>query len=405
LIRNNLPHPPDMKKNIAIVISHPIQHFCPQYASLAAHPDVNLKVFFASALGYKKYIDTNFKEEIVWNNLRLEEFDHQFLNDEASLPVGKDLDAVDVGDALAAFAPDLVIIHGYFQKLQRRTFKWSRQNKVRLAYISDSERRHQLHWIKEWIKYPFIRKYFAGISFFLTVGDANEAYYRHYGVPDRKMIRMHFSIDRRSYEGAWKDRSVLNASLRERFRLSGSDLVLSVVGKLVTWKNQADIIGAMKKLEDKGVVTNLFIIGSGEQKEMLEKRAEELARSRVIFPGFVKPEDLPAFYTASDIYIHPASLEPHSLAISEAIYMGCPILISDRCGSYGSFDDVQEGKNGYVFKCGDIDDIVNKILLLATDKEKREQFGLYSHETGENFQKRSHGGFLKELLAKINEPI
>jgi glycosyltransferase involved in cell wall biosynthesis len=394
-----------MKKNIAIVISHPIQHFCPQYASLAVHPDVNLKVFFASTLGYKKYIDANFKEEITWNNLRLEEFDHHFLNNEATLPADKDIDAVEIGDVLAAFAPDLVIIHGYFQKLQRRTYKWSIKNKVRLAYISDSERRHQLQWTKEWVKYPFLRNYFAGISFFLSVGDANEAYYKYYGVPDRKIIRMHFSIDRSSYQEAWKDRDNLTASLRERFHLSGSDLVLSVVGKLVTWKNQADIIAAMKKLEARGIVTNLFIIGSGGQKEMLERKTTELERSRVIFPGFVKPEDLPAFYTASDIYIHPASLEPHSLAISEAIYMGCPVLISDRCGSYGDCDDVQEGKNGYVFKCGDIDDMAEKIFTLVSDKDKRKRFGSYSHESGEKFQERSHGGFLKELLEKMNVPV
>ncbi len=79
---------------IAIVVSHPIQHFCPQYASWAKNSRVILKVLFASALGYKKYIDPNFGQEISWNNLRLNEFDHVFMNGDAVIPSNKDIDAV-----------------------------------------------------------------------------------------------------------------------------------------------------------------------------------------------------------------------------------------------------------------------------------------------------------------------
>ena len=44
----------------------------------------------------------------------------------------------------------------------------------------------------------------------------------------------------------------------------------------------------------------------------------------------------------------------HSLSISEAIYMGCPVIISDKCGSYGETDDVQVNKNGFVFECENV---------------------------------------------------
>ncbi len=54
------------KLRIAIVISHPIQHFCPQYVSFTQNKNVELKVFFASTLGYKKYVDVNFGKEISW---------------------------------------------------------------------------------------------------------------------------------------------------------------------------------------------------------------------------------------------------------------------------------------------------------------------------------------------------
>jgi glycosyltransferase involved in cell wall biosynthesis len=388
-------------KKIALVISHPIQHFCPQYASLAKLPGIHLKVFFASSLGYKKYVDPNFKQEISWGNLRLEEFEHQFLDGGKSLPVGKELDAPGLETALTDFSPNLLIIHGYFQRLQRRAYRWGRRAGIPLAYTSDSERRHSLNPLKELIKYPYLWNLFKHIDYFFSVGDANESYYRHFGVPDEKMIRMHFSIDRQSYREAWPQRLELRSAVREKFGIPASEIVLSAVGKLVDWKRQRDIIAALKLLEARGLTATLFVIGSGKDQETLEKMGVELAHSRVIFPGFVKPEDLPGFYAASDIYVHPASIEPHSLAISEAIYMGCPVVLSDKCGSYGPDDDVQDGRNGFVFPCGNIEELARRLSSLITDASLRQQFSTRSHLLGEKFQERSHGGFIRDLLLKM----
>jgi len=113
------------KLKIAIVVSHPIQHFCPQYVSFAENKNVTLKVFFGSALGHKKYIDKNFKEEIAWGNLDLHKFDHIFLNGEAVLQADKNLDANSLEKELNEYHPGLLIGYGYFQKLQRRARRWA----------------------------------------------------------------------------------------------------------------------------------------------------------------------------------------------------------------------------------------------------------------------------------------
>jgi glycosyltransferase involved in cell wall biosynthesis len=389
------------KTKLAIVVSHPIQHFCPQYASLAANPALQVKVFFASALGYKKYLDKDFRQEIAWRTLHLDEFDHQFLNGELILPADKDLDAPGLEQALQAFGPDILIVYGYFQKFQRRAYRWARKNKIKLAYISDSERRQHRNFLKEWVKYPFVTRYFKGIDYFLSVGDANEEYYKHYGVPAVKIVRMHFSIDIGLYKKAYIGRTAWAVKLRAQFGLRQEDMVVSVVGKLIPRKNQVDIINAMKVLEDNGIHLHLFVIGSGETMEALQEKAACLSRSRVYFPGFTTPEELPGFYAASDIYIHPACEDAHPLAISEAIFMGCPVLISDKCGSFGPTDDVQDGKNGYIFRCSDTRDLADKIWLL-TDMHKRQNFGDYSHSLGDKFQERAHAGFINELIEKID---
>jgi glycosyltransferase involved in cell wall biosynthesis len=391
-----------MKLRIALIISHPIQHFCPQYVSFAQNPKIEIKVFFASMLGYKKYIDPDFKQEISWGNLELDKFQHEFLNGNKVIPAGKNLDAVSLDDGLDNFEPAVIITYGYFQKLQRRAHAWGKRKKVPIAYISDSESRQHRNWLKEQLKYPFIRKYFSEISFFLSVGEANEEYYRHYGVSSDKIIRMHFPIDVTQYRVAYEQRIILRQSVREQYGLTEQDIVLTVAGKLVSWKNQDHIIAAMKLLETENVYTHLFVLGSGERMEELQKKASALAKSKVHFCGFVPIDQLPAFYSATDIYVHPASVEPHSIAVSEAIYMGCSVIISDRCGSYGKGDDVQEGINGLVYPFGDIDKLAQKIKWMTNHPLERKQFGINSHTIALDFQQRSHVEILNELIKKLN---
>lgn len=387
---------------IAIVVSHPIQHFCPQYVSFAENTSIELKVFFGSALGYKKYTDTNFKTEIAWDNLELDKFNHTFLNGDAVLQAGKDLDAPNLEPELTQFAPDLLIGYGYFQKLQRRARRWALKNKVGYAYISDAEGRQQRSQLKGIVRSFMLNRYFKTIDHFLTVGDANEAYYRRYNVPGHKILRMHFPIDLRQYRACFENRAALGARIRGQYSIADDEIVLSVVGKLTPWKNQDHIIRALYLLEKKDIKIHLFILGSGEMDAVWKQAAATLVKSKVYFPGFISITELPAYYAATDIYVHPASVEPHSITISEAVYMGCPVILSDRCGSYGISDDVDPMKNGIVFPFGNMDALAAAIESLIKDKSKRLAFSAASHIRAVKFQEMAHYRIIEKLLEVVD---
>jgi glycosyltransferase involved in cell wall biosynthesis len=389
------------KIKIAIVSSHPIQHLCPQYVSFSHNEDVECKVFFGSTLGLKKYMDQNFGQEIHWNNLNLDQFNHHFLNGERIIQPDKNLDAETLDKELENYQPDMVFTYGYFQKLQRRTYRWAIQNDIPLVYISDSELRHRTNPIKQFAMSLYLRKYFSPISYFLTMGNANEEYYRKHGVSDDKMIRMHYPIDFAAYKNSYLHKEALRNKIRRQYHIGENEVAISVVGKLVKWKNQDHIIEAMKLLEKESIYLHLFILGSGIMKENWEQKAKELKTSKVYFTGFVNIEELPSYYAATDIYIHPASIEPHSVAISEAIIMGCPVILSNRCGSYGQEDDVQEGRNGFVFQFGNITELAEKIKRLAVDENRRKEFGNYSHKIGIQFQNISHYRIIEKLVERV----
>jgi glycosyltransferase involved in cell wall biosynthesis len=315
----------------------------------------------------------------------------------------KDLDAPSLEIELEHFHPDLLFTYGYFQKLQRRAHRWAVKNKVSLAYISDSELRHHQSTVKKWLKSFFLRRYFAPVSYFLTMGDANEAYYEKYGVASEKLLRMHYPIDFEVYQKSFLQKDQMRNSIRAQYSIGEHEIVLSVVGKLVVWKNQDHIIEAIKILENEGIYVHLFLIGSGNLLAQWKQKAQDLKKSKVHFTGFIKAEELPAYYAATDIYVHSASLEPHSVAISEAVIMGCSVILSDRCGSYGATDDVQEGKNGFVYEFGNIERLAEKIKVLIKEEQRRIEFGNYSHESGQQFQKNSHFYMLENLVKRFRQ--
>lgn len=386
---------------LAIVVSHPIQHFCPQYISFSKLPYVTVKLFFASMLGYKKYTDKNFGQEVVWNNLRLDEFDHVFMNGDQVLPSSAELDAPTLPQELEAFKPDAVLSYGYFQKFQRLGHSWAVKNKVPIAYITDAENRQHRKLLKKLAKRVLVTWYFKRISYFFTVGNANEEYYMHYGVPRSKFIRMHYPIDIDVYKVAYERKNELRDEIRAKHQIAPGAFVMGVVGKLVEWKNQDHMVDLLANLEKKGIDAEVILLGTGKTMEMIKEKAKILKRNKIHFAGFVDPLDLPKYYAALDLYVHPAMIEPHSLAISEAINMGCPVVLSDRCGSYGEDDDVQIGKNGFVYPFGDIEQLATKVQQLMADPALRSAFGAYSREISLKFQNRSHGECVLELVNRV----
>jgi glycosyltransferase involved in cell wall biosynthesis len=388
---------------IAVVVSHPIQHFCPMYASWAKSAEIELKVFFASNLGVELYNDDNFGRAIKWGNLYLNEFNHHFLNGNVTLPLNSSLDAPSLESELLKFKPNLVIQYGRFYKFNSRLARLKRKCNFKLAYVSDSENRHKENIVKKMAKKIVLPWFFRTIDYFLTVGDSNEAYYSSFGVGYDKMIRMNFSIDIRHYDNCYENKDDLRNEFHKKFNIAKNDIVISVVGKLVHWKNHEDLISLLDILENEATWPrlHLLIAGSGPCESMLKEKSEVLRKNCVHFLGFVDPLNLPEIYAASDVYVHPSRFEPHSLAISEAIYMGLPVVVSDKTGSYGPTDDVRIGLNGDVFILGNIQDLLKKLEFIR-DPTRRKELGEFSRIIAKKNQQNAHYQFLSTLNDFLN---
>ncbi len=386
---------------IAVIVSHPIQHFCPAYKSWSKIEGVDLKVFFVSPMGAVPYEDKNFNQTVRWNNLYLDEFSHQFIYNKP-IPTGKNETAPGLKEAIDEFKPDVLISYGHYHLFQRKIVDHCKRNKIKVAYISDTEIRNKQSNIKRWIKNLYLQLYFKKIDFFLAVGDSNEAHYRLNNVADTKIIRMPFPIDIHSLNEVFANKIDYRKNFRSKWKIDDSALVCIMVGKLVKWKYQSQLLAAAKAMNKEKIV--MLFAGSGSEMDALKQYAREHS-VKAIFTGFITPEELGHAYAASDLYVHTALFEPHSLAVSEAIYMGLPVIVSDTIGSYGCNDDVRPGINGFVYKWGDLNELERLIKLLCNDQQLRAEFGENSRRIGVYNQNIAHFKGVKTLrrLAQIEK--
>ena len=387
------------KTRVAVVVSHPIQHFCPQYCSWAKQESVDLRVHFASTRGLESYHDASFGRAVKWR-LKLD-FDHVFLPGAESNHENPDIGSGQIGQYLDEFDPEVVVCYGYSQKLQRHAIRWAKSHHKKLLMIADSELRQQRHPVKAMIKKVMLPRSLAGVDAFLTVGDANEAYYRNYGVPDTRFVRSFFPIDIDSFDQRYASRESIRASVRSRHGIPDSHLVVLMVGKLMTIKRQIDLVDAAIMLRAAGIGVSVLLAGTGAEEHAIRARVSQAGFKDAVLLGFVDPDQLVDYYLASDVYVHCSSAEPHSLAISEAIYAGLPVVLSDRCGSYGPSDDVRVGLNGFVYPCGKVSALAGELAKLARSPGLRHAMGVESRSIGVAAQALAHGKALLQALELI----
>lgn len=367
-------------QRLAIVATHPIQHFVPLYRSLSQEPGLAVHVFFGSRIGLEPYFDSEMNTEIRWNMDLTSGYAHTFL------PEAVDIKAVrfwtmnnpSVGPALGAFRPHAVIVYGYSNLTALRAIAWGRLHSVPILMISDSENVHVRPTAKRFLKFLVLRILAMNVSAFLTVGDNNERYWASYGVRHARMFRTPYTIDEEEYVRVRSNRVNIRRAWRRDNGIDDGDVVFLAVGKLSPRKRHRDLIEALAVAVTKTrTPTRIVLAGDGPERPALEATANSY-RVPVTFLGFVNLDELPKAVASADVLVHPSNRDPHPLVLSEAACMGLPIIASDHVGAVGPTDIARRGENARVYRAGDVKELADVIGDLADSPSKRDEMAVAS---------------------------
>lgn len=146
------------------------------------------------------------------------------------------------------------------------------------------------------------------------------------------------------------------------------------MGRIGKRKGVYDIIKAANLLNNSKI--KIYMYGDGEYDEIDKIIKENNLQDRVILSGWIAGYQIEQAYQNADIYILPSYNEGLPMSILEAMAWGLPV-ISTNVG--GIPDAVIENENGYLIKPGDYEELANKIMLLANDKNLRKKMGYKSY--------------------------
>lgn len=160
----------------------------------------------------------------------------------------------------------------------------------------------------------------------LAVSEAIKADIAALGVKANK-IRVHRTgIDRTLFCIATEPHEMLRA----RLQVPVYEALLVCVGALIPRKGQAFVIEAMAHIPE----GRLVLIGEGEDRQALEKRAHELGvAERVHFLGSLPHAEIAHYLQAADIAVLPSASEGLANAWIEALACGTPLIITDTGGA------------------------------------------------------------------------
>lgn len=155
------------------------------------------------------------------------------------------------------------------------------------------------------------------------------------------------------------------------------------VGRLHPVKGFLRLIRLWKLVYEK-TGTVLKIIGGGEQQEELENEITTQGLEKgVILTGPMDHQDVLQEMKRSLVYAMTSINEGFGFVIIEAMAQGLPVVAYDvRVGPRAIIED---GKNGFLIPDGKEETFVEKVDLLLTDSEQREQMSRASLEHAADF--------------------
>jgi len=147
---------------------------------------------------------------------------------------------------------------------------------------------------------------------------ARSEYLRRGFATERQIVTIHNGIDFPAAAGA-------GAELRRELGLGAEDFVVGMVSALRPEKGHDVALDAVRILSARFPSLRLLVVGQGDLRTEIERRAQELGGA-VVVAGL--RQDLPRVFDALDVLLQPSRADAFPTSILEAMAASVPVLAS-----------------------------------------------------------------------------
>ena len=153
------------------------------------------------------------------------------------------------------------------------------------------------------------------------------------------------------------------------------------VARFIDWKHPEIPVEIAKRLKADGYSFMLNMIGNGEMEEAIrQKISNENLSDSVHLLGSMKPEEVRAHMEESEIFLFTSDRgEGWGAVLNESMNSACAVCASHAIGSVPFL--LEDGKNGLIYKDGNLDDLYGKVKWLMDHPDERQAISKRAYET------------------------
>lgn len=249
---------------------------------------------------------------------------------------------------------DVVVVHhegaGIYSFYLMLLYCFKKVRFIKYLHCSYEEKYfYQGHVLKDRINYRILKKTLTKSDHLVAVSEfVKQSYCREFGCdPDKVKV---------IYNGI---KILQNTDRKERIQGKNESVRLLYIGRLIEVKGVHLLLHAVKKLLDLGENIELDILGDGPMRFEYENLTKNLGMGEIVhFQGYTMEKQ--KFYEQAKIFVYPSVWqEAFGISIVEAMNQEMLCVASDAGGIPEIID---EGKDGFLFQNGDIDNLTETLL-------------------------------------------
>lgn len=370
---------------LAILSTHPIQYHAPWFRGLAAHPDLDVHVYFCHKATPQEQARAGFGVEFDWDVDLLGGYPHSFLKNVAN-PAGHGrfagFDTPEIGKIIREKGYDALLVNGWNYKSAWQAIWAGWQCRTKVMVRGDSHLHFDRSRLARLTKRLAYRRFVHRFDACLAPGTWSREYFEYYGARPDRIFRVPHVVDADFMAGESQRLSAQRPELRQHWNLREDAFVFLFVGKLTETKQPLAFVEALCKSAKEHKHIQGLMVGDGP----LRSACEKFVRSHdapVRFAGFLNQSRIVGAYVCGDVLVLPSKGETWGMVVNEAMACGRPSLVSDRVGC--GPDLVMGNEIGVIFPHGDVAALSHAMSNMATNPEKTAEMGRKAQRQLKNY--------------------
>jgi glycosyltransferase involved in cell wall biosynthesis len=321
---------------LAVLETHPVQYHAPVYRALENQFGIPVTAIYGSDFSVVGYRDREFGATFAWDTDLLSGYHAVFLSrsGRGGAKSPERVSARGMGQALAAAAPNAVLVTGYSPRFHQLAFYSAWRSGAPILFRGETtDHARDRSPAKAWIRDRALRWLYGRCAALLYVGQRSHQHLRRLAPAAARLVFSPYCVDASTFECDEAARKRLRAETRQGLEVTEERIVLLYSGKLVSHKGVDLLAHAVASLPASvRERVALVFLGDGEFRPSLEVLARRLGLHKVCFLGFRNQTELSGYYHAADLLVLPSHSETWGLVVNEALHHGVPCVVSERVG-------------------------------------------------------------------------